>query len=321
MQRKIKVTHRYLVLFCAPILYICNYNLISEYTLGDQEKYRAFYESLVNVKISEIPTLQSRFTGSWEPLYGLLMWLGSNAGVDKDVYISIFNCILYIALFAFLLKNHASWVFIGLFFLNFYLIVLLTGAERLKFAYLALLLVTLVKLDRSKALLLASSILSHFSALLIWLGLLIRKSAFIRISRRVKQTVFLKSTLGLFLGSFFIVIITFLFGETITYKIEHYWLTGSIASLLNVSVLFVLTFLVLNNKFPMLLALIFCSVLIFLIGPERMNMIAVTIFIYQVIIERKTSNPFILMLMLYFAIKTIFFVENILVFGNGFANA
>tara|TARA_Y200000002_G_C22584087_1_gene622163 strand:+ start:261 stop:1130 length:870 start_codon:yes stop_codon:yes gene_type:complete len=288
--------------------------------MGDQEKYRAFYLSLVGVELSEIPILQFRFTGSWEPLYGLIMWSGSNVGVDKDVYISFFNCILYIALFVFLSKHRASPLFIVLMFLNFYFIVLLTGAERLKFAYLALLFVALVKLDRSKAVLLTSSILSHFSALLIWLGLLARRLAYVRILRRVNRKVFGKRTLWLFLAVILGVFVSILFGDTILYKIQHYWLSGSVASLLNVSILFILTFLLFKKRSPMLLALTFCSILIFLIGPERMNMIAVTIFIYQVIIEGKTNNPAVLTLMLYFAVKSVPFVEKVLVFGNGFAN-
>ncbi len=310
----------YILLIATPIFCFISYYLISNYTLGDQEKYRALYDSLAGVYLYEIPFLQFRYTGSAEPLYGLIMWMGSNAGIDKDVYITVFNCIFFITLFVFLLKNHASPIFIALIYLNFYFIVLLTGAERLKFAYLALLLVPLMQLRWSKALFFSGSFFSHFSSLLIWLGISAQRVAYIKISSRVKLRIISKVFFTLLFGLSSIAVLMFFLGDRLISKIEYYWLAGNIASLLNISVLFVLTFFVFKNKLPIFFSLIFCSILIYLFGPERTNMIATTVFLYHAITENKTNNPFVLMLMLYFAIKSFSFIEKIIIYGNGFAN-
>jgi hypothetical protein len=74
-----------------------------------------------------------------------------------------------------------------------------------------------------------------------------------------------------------------------------------------------------KNKLRIILSSIPIIISIYFVGGMRVNMIAVTLFLYFIVIEKKTNNIFIIILLIYLSIKTIPFIYNIIQFGDGFA--
>jgi hypothetical protein len=108
------------------------------YISGDQVHYHNFYNSIQGVPFSEVGPIALSSISSAEPLSWLVLWTGSNLGVDKNIWISILNVFLIVGLVALLQKHRAPWYVMALLLTNFYVIVLMTGAERLKIAYIFL---------------------------------------------------------------------------------------------------------------------------------------------------------------------------------------
>ena len=79
-----------------------------------------------------------------------------------------------------------------------------------------------------------------------------------------------------------------------------------------------MTFFIFPKKSELLAVLVFTAFAASLVGSERINMIAFFLFSYYVIAWRKTSNLFVLLLMVYFAIKGVFFVIDVFTYGTGF---
>jgi hypothetical protein len=145
--------------------YFISAELLSLFKYGDQIAYRLFYDRLAGVPFEQVPIIQIATLGSAEPVYGILMWAGANIGFSKDGYLSFFNGFFAAALFILMRKYRVSPVVIALIFCNFYFLVLLTSAERLKFAYIFLTLAAIFS-GRIRFIFGALAFISHFQTLL-----------------------------------------------------------------------------------------------------------------------------------------------------------
>lgn len=320
MKRSVKsvgLKHGATLLILSPLFFLISYTLTVPYVKGDQEFYRAFYTQLTHAQFSEIMILQLINTGSAEPLYGILMWIGSNIGIDKDVYIGIFNTVLFCAIFYFLRKNNSSILFASLVLSNYYLVVMLTSAERLKFSYIALTIAAL-QLPFGRKIWGLISIFFHFQSLILIsskiAGRLSKTTLKRRISRRNLAIFFLGSILSIAALAVFLRA----FSGIITAKLLVYANSAEIFGFLSTLLLMILSVFIFKSKKEVLTSLAICALFSIIVGPERVNMIAVTAFIYFVVTERKTSNPLAIGLMLYFSVKTIDFVQQIFQYGNGY---
>lgn len=141
---------RFSLLIIMSAVFLANIYLLSVYTDGDLYFYRKFYESLYRESWLEITTIQQMATGSAEPIYGQVAWVGSNLNIDHDVLISLFNTLLLFLIHRVLSHYRASVAFRVLVFSNYYILVLLTGAERLKFGFVLALLSCLIERDLLK---------------------------------------------------------------------------------------------------------------------------------------------------------------------------
>lgn len=139
--------------------------LLHLYSGGDQVHYTAYYDYLANKNLLQAYLSQHEYLGSSELVYPLIAWIGSNLGLDKVLYFSFWNATLLLFIGILLLKHNASATFIFLTLFNFYLFVLLTGAERLKFAYIFLLLAALTQ-NSSRLIMIGAAIASHLQALI-----------------------------------------------------------------------------------------------------------------------------------------------------------
>lgn len=79
-----------------------SYLYLSAYRFGDQVYYRDLYLNLADAPVGDILLLQSFYTGSGEPLFGLIAWVGAKLSIEKDVYFSVLNALFGLALLRFL---------------------------------------------------------------------------------------------------------------------------------------------------------------------------------------------------------------------------
>lgn len=310
-----------LALGLTPIAYLVSYYLLSYYSDGDQESYHLFYAALYGADIFDIVDLSIRYVGAAEPLPAFVLWIGSNLGIEKNVYISLWNIILINSLFYLARKHKVPPLIIALFLTNFYILVLITSAERLKFAYILILIGSLLSKRKQIAILaltpfahlqsfifLASVLLAHYEKFIK--DLVLRLNVGVRTAGMVIVAPAVIAAMGWFLLDGIIAKGTYYAGEAI-----------SMVDLLNIGFLGLVALHVTDNRFRMLLAIFPLVIAIMVIGSARVNMIAVTVVLYFFLIERKFNNPLVVALMLYFSIKSIPFIHDILIYNEGFTYA
>lgn len=307
-----------LFVLAIPFFFLASYVLTVPYVNGDQEFYRSFYNSLSYAQFTEIALLQYINTGSAEPLYGFLMWVGAVNKVDKDIYIAIFNTILCCAILRFLLNNKAGLLFCFFMFSNYYLMVILTSAERLKFAYIFLAIAAAnSSYVRTKIWILASA-LFHFQSFILLSSMASGYLSKIQLKRRVRFKILLLYLAALLIGVALLVVFFKLFSGYLTNKINSYSDLGGIEGVINIVVLAMFSILIFNKKSEVLISLAACALFSLIVGPERVNMIAVSLFIYFSVLYRKASHPLTFVIMAYFSLKSIDYLFRVFSYGDGF---
>lgn len=141
---KIQKSRLYPILY-AIIAFVISLYVLPYYVLGDQEHYRGLYRNCFFDSIS----FESQFycyqqsIGSSEPVYFFLVKL-VQPFLDKDLFISIANTLMIYLIARLTFREYAVvWhrnLFMFLVLSNYYIIVLMLAAERLKFAFIFLLL-------------------------------------------------------------------------------------------------------------------------------------------------------------------------------------
>jgi hypothetical protein len=285
---------------------------------GDQVVYRQLYEALRFAPINQALSYSIAYVSGGEPITAIILWSGASLGIDKDLYISFFNTLLVLFLFIFLKKNKASWLSIFLVLTNFYLLVLLTGAERLKFSYLILMAAALVE-GRLRIVLFALAPLAHFQSIILLVGIIsgsFSKSIRTFLERRTvrKLDLYYSLILGLFLVVFFAA-----FGKSILGKVYAYIsFSRGISEITQITILMAFSLFVFKDKVRIFLVLLPIVGAVFLLGGSRVNMIAVSLVIYFLAIEGRISSLVSLAFLSYFSFKSIGFIFNIIKYGDGF---
>lgn len=301
-----------------PIFFIYAYILVTPYIEGDQYFYRLFYSSLANTRIADVIPLAAQKIGAVEPLSIYILWAGANLGIDKDIYISFLNVILLTSLFLFCRKNYVGSIPLFLLLTNYYIIVLMTGAERLKIAYIIILWATLYTGNKARLFLVSSS-LAHFQNLIVLPSLLLANYSE-SMRRLLKAGKFkLRFMFAILIMVLFALVFFGIFNETIIRKV-----LASITSdardigLTNLIFLSTVGIFATRNRWRMILLLLPMYPAVTLLGGQRVNMIAVTLVLYILITERRLNHPFVLLLLFYFSLKSIPFILNIFIYGTGF---
>jgi hypothetical protein len=309
-----------------PLFYFSSYYLISLYTYGDQVHYRSFYDALSMASYSDVMRLGRGYVSSGEPIANYVLWLGAYAGISKDVYIALLNTAMLSFLFVFLKSKNAHSLVVFLIMTNFYTIVLLTGAERLKIAYLMLLLCGLSAGWLRKFLFLISPA-AHMQSIILVVGVLSYKfssqlAASLLLLKLSKRALLVFPILALVLlffynfniyGSFFI-------------KLENYISDGFLISqVFQLAVISLVSFPLVKDRLGFSVFFVVFCLVVLAVGGTRVNMIAFTVIAYVLLEEGKLSVlrwknlPFISVLM-YLSYKSVDFVSKIYLYGNGFAS-
>lgn len=299
--------------------YIFSIWILRYYVGGDQRYYSALYDYLRYIPFHAILETQYNYTGSREPLYGVLMWIFSGI-FEKNTAISFVNSILMSTVSYWLIKKRVNILFFILIITNYYILVLLTSAERLKFAYLfAALTITLPPAWRLAAA--ACSLLSHFSVMIIFLSISLPERARLAIAslragglKALTSIAFLIAILSSF-AIFYIIS-----RESYTEKIEAYQ-TYDVIEVASGALLAAIALFVSRERLQVLMMLILPLIATFVFGGGRMNMITATIFVYIVVRESRTGHPLVLLLMAYLSFKSIGYIDSVLQYGTGFLAA
>lgn len=304
-------------LLVSPVLFFYSYYLISNYVFGDQIVYRALYEALSNISFLEVPLVAEQYISASDVLSYYLLWIGAILGIDKDIYIALANVLLLLSLYVLARRHGVNHSMIALMMCNYYVIVLMTGAERLKFAFIFLFLAAVVRGRQLKILLGLLSIFAHLQSLIFLASLALNhyKNIILRLlhGNLRKKSVF--AVVGaVLLGA----MLFYIKLDSIEGKFESYREGGAFAEVLQIAVFMLAGLFFIKNKFGFFISLLILMLSTIFIGGSRVNMIAVFVGVYLFWIEGKGNHPFIYIIMIYFAFKSVPFVLNILNYGNGF---
>jgi hypothetical protein len=256
-------------------------------------------------------------TSGGEPVTASILWVGANLGIEKIGYISFLNVFLISSLVLLVRKNQVRLSMIFLLLTNFYIFVLLTSAERLKIAYIFT-IIAVFFVGKARVFLLAFTPFAHFQSVI-----LLSCVALARFEGGIRDLIFnfciTKKSILIFLAfvSMGSIIAYFLY-ESIARKVDAYAELGSVSDLVNIMLLALIAVYVSRQRLRMLFLLLPLFPIILLIGATRVNMIAVSLVIYFLMIERRLHHPLIYLLMIYFSFKTIGYVDRILTTGHGF---
>mgnify|MGYP001131354646 CR=1 FL=1 len=310
----------YLGLGCLFFLY--SFALVSPYEYGDQFHYRRLYIFLENLPIGDVSAAGKTFVGAAEPISLYLLWLGSNLGVDKDVYISIWNSIFLFGLFLLCRRYRVGFLFFILLLTNFYVVVLMTGAERLKFSFIFIVYsILLNKYQVLSRTLLFVSLFAHIQSIVVFISSFVyfKYKEFglflltFRSNLRIIMIVFILIGLGFFFY--------FQLSGQLVSKVSFYFGWRSSFDIFKISILFSLAIIISRRRFGFILLWLLFIPLVLLFGGDRINMIAFFVVVFALVDEGKTNNVLFLALMVYFTLKSVPFVGDIFDYGNGFFRA
>jgi len=302
---------KYIFLFL--IYFVFSYYILELYQYGDQVHYRRFYSEISEVNFFEAFAMAYFYLASIEPLTIFILWTGSSLDIPKDIYISFFNGILAISLIKLCEKYKVKWYVILLLLSNFYLLVLFTGAERLKFAYLIL----IISLRSNKKYINNLIYLSPFahlqSTVLIAPKMIL---SFYQSNFRKKSSLF-RNVLSII---FFIILFYFFYflKDAILRKFYSYYTSSwDISEIFQLSVLLLVYLIITKNYKHSFLIFVPLFFLAMIVGNDRVNMMGFTFITFLLMRANKLNHPLYIALLFYFVYKAYFLLFNIINYGEG----
>lgn len=286
------------------------------YIKGDQYFYSNFYEKASSASIDALPYLQFQQTGSAEPLYGILVWIGAGF-IHKYYWISLFNSMFVVTLTYILNRRRISPFIFPLIFTNYYLFVLLFSAERLKFAILMGLLFIAID-NRWKYMFAVCAPLFHFQIILFAASFISgHASAIIKGAFRgvIKLSPFLISAvLATGLG-----VLLFMFAGAIQGKVAAYKGAGFLG-LIKISIFFLISMFFSRDRISTFLSFSILSAAILAFGEERVNIIGFLFMLTTLLTWNRGFNPLLVIFLLYYSYQGVDFLFKIAKYGTGYVN-
>lgn len=298
-------------------LSVFGYYLLGLYVNGDQLYYRSLYSEYSEASFVNAFELSFLIIGSSEPLSIIPLWIGAKLDIDKDIYISFFNFLLLMSFWLLCRKFKLGLGFTLLILTNYYTWVLMTGAERLKFAFILINFGFIISNKIwAKRLLLLSSLGAHFQSGLILLCL----SAYKEYNTKIRDYLNFRIR-SIFFGMLVILfsfVIYYFFFDNIRHKIYAYSENGDIYDLIKPLILFLITIGSLKNFRSGFRVFVVIAPFFYVFGDDRMTMIYFMVLFYlQALNGTSKFSPFHIV-MLYFSFKTIDLMLNIYTLGTGF---
>jgi hypothetical protein len=290
-------------------VFILSYTLIPFYTNSDQLHYNAFYEQVKELDWFEAIALNAAMLSSFEPGYPTLVWIFSNI-FEKTIFISFSNSLLALFFYKLAIKIGCNPIIAFLVLVsNFYFYVCYFSAERLKFSLIFFSL-SLLYFNRKKYFLtfLFSSLFCHIQVIILVIAMYMPRFNW-----------FKKNKIQALFVLFFLLLFFFQLSPYLSYKLSVYsfryfdW-----EGVLKISFLFFFSLkysLQKNKVFLMYLPILF---FLLLLSGERVTIFAYFIFMYFAVQYKNGLNFGLISVNIYFLYKSIFFIDNVIKYGDGF---
>jgi len=292
--------------------------MLSNYLGGDQIGYRKLYEALKGSNFFGAIVLTFSYVGGSEPIYAFIAWFGSNIGLEKDLYFSIINSFFCAIIIKYLYSKGASFIFIFLMLSNYYIIVLMTSAERLKIAiiimFIALIYQKKTLLSNSFKLL---SIMAHFQIAIYFFSISFLKTINILRSNRVKKKILLIIPIIIAIGGILVAQNI----SPIIHKISVYagsYSNGLHIDLIRPLILITVYYIATKKKTNAILVLISLLPFYYLFGGNRINILLFFLIVTLFIEAKKINHPLLTLIMFYYSFKGFHFAYKIFLNQNGY---
>ncbi|MFT5296765.1 MAG: hypothetical protein ACI9YH_002785 [Colwellia sp.] len=287
------------------------------YVSGDQVHYTKVYETIGSFEIVEAFKYYKIHLSSIEIVHFLVIWTLSNF-ISKLLLFSLFNTLLSALIIRVFDRLKVNFLVTASFVLsNFYLYVLFFAAERLKFAFIILCLgLSITFIGKVKNGLIAMSVLGHLQMILVIAPMVFQNliRSLVRSCRNLRLDLSILYIVGAILS-------LSLVSEGIYTKFQAYYSQNNPEDFFKILIWFVLTLWYTkkthsSNNVLLIFIPLFCAV--YLIGGDRVNMIGYLYFLVPALQYRRGLNLGILISTIYFAGKTIFFIESVVRVGHAF---
>ncbi len=314
----IKINKFFLFNFSVVLLvYFLSLVLLNYYTNGDQEHYIRAYEGLADRNLLEGFLFYNGALSSGEFVHFILSWILSGH-VEKNIFIATSNAILAYFTSKLLIKwNVNLLVIFSIVVLNFYFIVLYTGAERLKFGVLFM-IISFYYFEHTKRFILFSiiAVLAHTQILIVYLSMIFyfySNQLFIVMNyQKIKK-------IALYILVLSILIFVVIYDQLIK-KFLGYLDIKPITELFQWFVLLIMSLYYSKDRSQTFMVFLALAVVILLVGGMRVNMLAYLAFLYYGLQYNRGVNIGVISMSMYFFVKSIPFVYAIFEHGNGFSD-
>lgn len=303
------------VILVAAYAYIFSQWMYPIYYLGDQLNYTTFWYSVDNASLSDVWKLQLIWTGSVEPVFGVIVWTASRF-FEKIQFFSVINVVFSLLLVATLLKYRVSLFVYPLLLFNYYYILLLIPAERLKVSLIFILVFILVRGAKSY-IAFGFGTLTHFQNLVFLASLTFAKVASAMRGVLLKKRLDARSLFGMIMlasgGMFFFL----QFRDALARKFDHYF-EVALSDALDAVVMLVLVLVFCQNRLTALAVFFPIVTAAVLLGEERISMVAFLVFSVFFVAQHKSLHPAFVSILIYLDIKAIYFIQHVLEYNTGF---
>lgn len=300
-------------------VFVLSLTISPYYIYGDQFHYREAYSGIVDLNLKDAYKFYVFNTSGKEVIPFFLSWLASNQDLDKDIFIAFSNAAL--AFFSILLMRKLKvsiWIIAVLLLTNYYFYVLYFAAERLKFGFIFFLLSILYM--RHFYIFSFLAILSHIQMIIFYASMSF-SSFFEEIIKKLIKGKVTKRGIGILFLSFLIIfIVYFTMWGHLQSKFQTYYdiANHNITDLIKVFLLYIMTWWYSRNRYESTLIFIPLFISVFLVGGERINVMAYFIFLYYALPIKKGFNMGILSTLVYFMYAGFNFMINIIEYGVGY---
>ena len=301
-------------------VFLYSYLLLTFYVEGDQSHYIKLYDALASATIFEVPWVAVKYVLAYEWVTFYILWLPAVLGVPKIIFISLSNVFLVFLLLKYLKSYNIKLILKILLIHSFYVLVLMTSAERLKFSYIFILLSVVSNSQTRRYFFALLACVTHFQTIILYAAFLAQF-----LPNLVLYTLKYKSIKKIYfsyaLGLAVIAIVFYnVFGDGLSNKVVTYLNLRNILEFGKVWFVILVSMLIFGrNKVSVMFVFLTLGVVILFFGQDRVNMIVLTLFVHFCFTYQVKSSLPLYVLSFYMFIKSFPFLFNIFNYSNGFA--
>ncbi len=301
------------------LVFVLTCILAEYYVAGDQIGYHLAFSSLRGVDPELGFSIYRSFISTGEFVHYLFAYVGSNLSIPKNLFFAFLNGILALMI-AQIFRALKVYFLLTLFFVltNYYIVVMYFSAERLKVAIIVLLFgVFFVKNLYARWLVLAVAVATHVTTTMLFAGSVLNSIWDGMFSKNRGPSIGWPQLVGLAgVGIGFV----YVFYDYAQWKFFQYYAMADndLLSLVPLAVCVAMSLFYAEDKKLAIFDFIPLIVAFALLGGSRVNMFAYIIFLRHALPVKNGLNLGVLGTSAYFGYKTIFFVRDFILTGQGF---